>query len=456
MTISPISYTNYHNSYSIRQNNCLKNKPQVPENTTVSFNGLEKVVTKTTETQGKKIVTPILATAATLMAAVGTYLNNFIETQKEKKEFDKIFKLHTEPGRTYNYKIYSPAIATINDHFVKFEPMPWRAEYATKYLENGKTFKEWAFKTIKEYKKSGLSIENYAKTHDCYWNVEKLLKAYEKPRTFTAYELLPKDVKKMIDKNIKIEVGETTFVDSTYHERLHDDLYSVDGNINGVKFKLVTNSYAYWPQDKDMFAKWAKKHISKYEKTGTLPYRYAELHGEDKIGVKLLLWAYEDAKENGAKEYFKENIATNKGISREQIDAYLETLPKEKRALALQDLFINGKISQGFVEYEEKIAKEKAEEDTKQAIAFAETKQKAQDKFGIEITEVIADSHPSKGDCDVISYTFEGEEQKCYLPAPPGGRTETEVLEAFMKKYNSVDDFRSVPIIDYSTKTINL
>lgn len=95
-------------------------------------------------------------------------------------------------------------------------------------------------------------------------------------------------------------------------------------------------------------------------------------------------------------------------------------------------------------------------EKTKEATAFAKAKQKAQDKFGIEIKEVFADSHPSKGDCDVISYALEGKEQKCYLPAPPGGRTETEVLEAFMKKYNSVEEFRSVPIIDYSTKTINL
>ena len=85
-------------------------------------------------------------------------------------------------------------------------------------------------------------------------------------------------------------------------------------------------------------------------------------------------------------------------------------------------------------------------------IKFAEAKQKAQEKFGIEITEVITISNPFKGDCDIITFIHEGKEQTCYLPTPPGGRTEIEVLEKFME-YNSVEDFRSVPVID-STKRI--
>ena len=449
MAISPISYSNYQNAYSIKQNNYLKNKPQKPENAPVSFKGLEKVTTtKAAQKESKKLLLSVLATATAAVTALGTTIKSYIETQKEKKEFNKIFKLHTEPSRTYNYKKYSPAIATINGHFVEFNPMPLRGKYATPYLENGKTFKEWAFKTIQDYKQSGLSIENYAKTHECSRNVEELLSAYEKPRTVTAYDLLPKEVQKKINKNLEIEIGETIFVDSTYLERVAYDFYHTEGNINGVKFDLSSRDYPYWPQDKEKFIKWAKNHINNYEKSGTLPYRYAELHGEDSIDVKVLLWAYEDAKENSARDYLKENISQKTNIGREQIDAYLETLPKEKRALALQDLLVNGKISQGFVEYEQKIAKEKAEEEAKQAAAFAEAKQKAQEKFGIEITEVIAESHPSKGDCDVISYTFEGEEQKCYLLAPYGGRTETKVLEAFMTKYNSVEDFRDRPIID--------
>ena len=135
-------------------------------------------------------------------------------------------------------------------------------------------------------------------------------------------------------------------------------------------------------------------------------------------------------------------------VNSEKVDLALKSLEKTHQ-------FNNYFIYKDKVYTVEDLLKEIKEYDTKTAIAFKEAKQKAQDKFGIEITEVIADSHPSKGDCDVISYTFEGKEQKCYLPAPPGGRTETEVLEALIKKYNSVEEFRSVPVIDNVTKTIN-
>ena len=131
-----------------------------------------------------------------------------------------------------------------------------------------------------------------------------------------------------------------------------------------------------------------------------------------------------------------------------------EKVKKVLKEFEKTKVFYDYLVSENYYTVED-LLKEIKEYDTKTAIAFKEAKQKAQDKFGIEITEVIADSHPSKGDCDLISYTFEGKEQKCYLPAPPGGRTETEVLETFIKEYNSVDEFRSVPIIDYSRETIN-
>lgn len=91
----------------------------------------------------------------------------------------------------------------------------------------------------------------------------------------------------------------------------------------------------------------------------------------------------------------------------------------------------------------------------KQKQLFMDTKNEAEKKFGIEITEVFAEEHPYKGDCDSVSYIHDGKKYKCYLPSPFGGRTEMGVLEALMKKYKGVEEFRSAPIFDDIRKTIN-
>lgn len=294
MTISPMSYSNYHNAYSIKQNNCLKNKPQVPENTAVSFKGLERVTTKTTQEAMTKNSGKILAALTAFGVAIMTSLG--IKTKKEKmieKEFDTV-------------------LSTTR------------------------------FSKLKE------------SNPDSYKEVLKI------------YSEKPELVKDLVNKYISCE----------HLDCNHDRVTSYDQRYSCADI------------------------IAIYE--------------IDKIDPTLT--------------------------------------PLAKKAFGG---FYDYSVSENYYTVEDLLRKIK-EYDTKTAIAFKEAKQKAQDKFGIEITEVFADSHPSKGDCDVISYTLEGKEQKCYLPAPPGGRTETEVLEAFMKKYNSVEEFRSVPIIDYSTKTINL
>ena len=353
MAISSISYSSYQNSINTRKN--LKNNPQIPENQ-VAFRGLEKVATKTAPKEGKKLLVPMLTATAAAFAAIGTSLNNFREKQKAKKEFDKEFRIQSMPYVSEGSYQLGKAEVFYNGKLLEFGK-DTRFGYGgdVEHLVTERKLKKWAFETIQAYKQSGLSIDEYCDILCCYapQNTETLLEAYESPKPVKAYNLLPKDVQKMIDSNIKIEVGETHFTDSTYHERLAYDLYSVDGNINGVDFHL-SKSYAYWPEDKEMFAKWAKKHISEYKKSGLQPYKYAKFYGEDEMDVKLLLWAYEKAKEKEAREYFKENITQKFGIQKEQIDAYLETLPKEKRVLALQDLLKKGKVSQGFVEYRQK------------------------------------------------------------------------------------------------------
>ena len=68
MAISPISYSNYQNSFKVRNN--LKNKPQIPENQ-VSFKGLEKVATKATTETVKRNGGKILAALAALLGIAG-------------------------------------------------------------------------------------------------------------------------------------------------------------------------------------------------------------------------------------------------------------------------------------------------------------------------------------------------------------------------------------------------
>lgn len=78
MTVSPISYSNYQNSFKVRNN--LKNKPQIPENQ-VSFKGLEKVATKATQEAVSKNSGKILATLTALGVAIMASLG--IKTKKE-------------------------------------------------------------------------------------------------------------------------------------------------------------------------------------------------------------------------------------------------------------------------------------------------------------------------------------------------------------------------------------
>lgn len=80
-------------------------------------------------------------------------------------------------------------------------------------------------------------------------------------------------------------------------------------------------------------------------------------------------------------------------------------------------------------------------EKTKEATDFAKAKQKAQEKFGIQITEVFADSNPYKGDCHRVYYIHNGEAKICYLAAPPGGNTKSEVLEELISKHNDIEEF---------------
>ena len=68
MTISPISYSNYQNSFKVRNN--LKNKPQIPENQ-VSFKGLENVATTATTETVKRNGGKILAALAALLGIAG-------------------------------------------------------------------------------------------------------------------------------------------------------------------------------------------------------------------------------------------------------------------------------------------------------------------------------------------------------------------------------------------------
>lgn len=72
--------------------------------------------------------------------------------------------------------------------------------------------------------------------------------------------------------------------------------------------------------------------------------------------------------------------------------------------------------------------------------AFIDAKQKAQDKFGIEIIKVFECLRPSKGDQHCIRYMYNGEVKNYYLDAPPGGNTKSEVLEMFIKKYNNMEE----------------
>ena len=78
---------------------------------------------------------------------------------------------------------------------------------------------------------------------------------------------------------------------------------------------------------------------------------------------------------------------------------------------------------------------------TEQTAAFLMVKQEAENKFGIEITKVYADSEPSKGDCHRVNYMHNGEARVCYLSAPPGGNTKREVLERLISDYNTVEEF---------------
>ena len=88
MTISPVSHSNYQNTINIRKNNNLQDNPQIPENQ-LAFKGLEKVATKTVETQGKKLVPP-LATITAIATAVGTTLRGVMNKSKKDKLSDEI------------------------------------------------------------------------------------------------------------------------------------------------------------------------------------------------------------------------------------------------------------------------------------------------------------------------------------------------------------------------------
>ena len=101
------------------------------------------------------------------------------------------------------------------------------------------------------------------------------------------------------------------------------------------------------------------------------------------------------------------------------------------------------------------IKKEKAEAIAIANARFIEVWKNVEEKFGIKITRMYTEPQPSKGDCDIVYYTHNGKEYKCYIPSPCGGSSEIQVLETLLKRYNNVEDFRCVPLIDIVHKKIN-
>lgn len=170
MAITPISCVNYKNRINI-------NNPQLPENQ-VSFEGLEKFATNTVKTSRGKILFTILAS----ITALTTAFKSSIENYKEKKEFDKIFKMHNAPSHfVWGKSTFTDAKFEINGNLVELKPYAKLSWVEQPYLTDGKSFKKWVFNTIKEYKASGLSIEEFAQNKRVPSHVKELLTAYETP-----------------------------------------------------------------------------------------------------------------------------------------------------------------------------------------------------------------------------------------------------------------------------------
>lgn len=329
VSVSPLSCSNCQCDVKNKQVKNTKNS-QASFRTDVSFKGIENK----NESSQKSSFYSMLETAKKSVNAVRNSVKSYIDVQKEKREFDKIFKIWTAPHfYGINDAKTSPADVTVNGHLIELGPSPW-SQLETRYLENENLLREWAFNVVRDYKESGMDIKEFATRYDYPHNVELLLNAYEAPRKITVHDLLTKEEQKINEKKIDIKIVDTKCYEP--NERHSYYLDKLEGTINGAKFELLGANHLYWPTDESKFVKWATKHINNYKKSGLLPYKYAEIYGEDKYGVKLLLWAYEDGKENSAKEIIKEKINKNTGLSKERIDAILNSVPKKYHAKALQ------------------------------------------------------------------------------------------------------------------------
>lgn len=202
MAISPNSYSNYQNAYSIKQNNYLKNKPQKPENAPVSFKGLEKVATKTT--QGKNFV---LITAIT--AFISALFTKFIKGNS-KNALSNEDKILTEKLRAMTYEGGGP-------NEIVYEPLYSEAAIEV-IVEENKNNPELALKLIDILKRS-----DHVKNKEDIKLIAKELKT--NPKRIEKYE----------------KYGMFCLVDILKAVKVNEKLFDILHNYNANNFRFSTD-----------------------------------------------------------------------------------------------------------------------------------------------------------------------------------------------------------------------